>query len=151
MNSNMLFPFKHQWADSFSINLLSCGMYTHRQCLGAFGQPQGNSKRAFRQRPAGCQKWVRGTAARPSFLSFQPSCPGLLQGSTNTLSVPSPRPDLPPLRKTSFICAATAPRRLCPLKPLFLPLSLPLSTSLYLYPTLSLPLSAPRLLPYLLG
>ena len=106
--------------------------HVHTQTvLGAFGQPQGNLSR-----PADCQKWVRGTAARPSFLSFQPCCPGLLEGSTNTLSVPSSSWSLAFKKDLIHLCCNRATQTM--------PFKTSLSPSLYLSLSLYPPLSLPR-------
>ena len=110
--------------------------HVHTQTVfGALGQPQSNSKRSFRQRTdwqmARC--WSEGRlVAHPSFFST------LLSWYARGLDQHFVRSQLVPI---SFICAATAPHRLCSSKPPFLHPS----PSLYLSPSIhpSLKLSAP--------
>ena len=129
----MLFWFKNEWADSFSINLLSCGMYTHRQCLGHLVSLRVTRSGLSDNEPTG--RWPdvgQRDGWSPILLSFQPCCPGMLEGSTNTLSVPSSSLSHSSVRQPRHTdCALQNLPFSIPL-PLFtsLPLSTPLSSSL---------------------
>ena len=151
----MLFWFKNEWADSFSINLLSCGMYTHRQCLGHLVSLRVTRSGLSDNEPTG--RWPdvgQRDGWSPILLSFQPCCPGMLEGSTNTLSVPSSSWSLAFKKDLIHLCGNRATQTV--LFKTSLSPSLSLSLPLSLYPPLSQALCPPAyrlcaILPHLLG